>query len=74
MKYYEAISNAIMRIENEVKRPVKLECNIREKIVKVYVFLEGRWTLMEEILDFDNVSFMEIQTFILGSIENAEDD
>lgn len=74
MKYYEAISNAIMRIENEVKRPVKLECNIREKIVKVYVLLEGRWTLMEEILDFDNVSFMEIQTFILGSIENAEDD
>lgn len=74
MKYYEAISNAIMRIENEVKRPVKLECNIREKIVKVYVLLEGRWTLMGEILDFDNVSFMEIQTFILGSIENAEDD
>lgn len=74
MKYYEAISNAIMRIENEVKRPVKLECNIREKSVKVYVLLEGRWTLMEEILDFDNVSFMEIQTFILGSIENAEDD
>ena len=63
-----------MRIEGEVKRPVRLECDIREKVVKVYVLLEGRWTLMEKILDFDNVSFSEIQTFILGAIENAEDD
>ena len=72
MKYYEAISNAIVKIEENVNRPVRLMCDIKKKSVKIYVLVEGKWEFIDEILAFDNVSHWEVETFILGSIENVE--
>jgi hypothetical protein len=71
MKYYEAIGTAIMQIEESVQQPVRLECDIRKKSVKVFVMVEGEWRLMEEILDFNDVTHLQIKTFILGAIEDA---
>lgn len=72
MKYYEAIGNAIMKIELKINRPVKLECNIRDKSVAIYVLEEGKWRLVENILDFNNVSYLEVEEYILGNLQNEE--
>ena len=72
MKYYEAIGNAIMKIELKINRPVKLECNIRDKSVAIYVLEEGKWRLVENILDFNDVSYLDVEQFILGNIQDEE--
>lgn len=72
MKYYEAIGNAIMKIELKINRPVKLECNIRDKSVAIYVLEEGKWRLVENILDFNDVSYLDVEQFILGNIQDDE--
>lgn len=72
MKYYEAIGNAIMKIELKINRPVKLECNIRDKSVAIYVLEEGKWRLVENILDFNDVSYLEVEEYILGNLQDEE--
>lgn len=72
MKYYEAIANAIMKIELRVNKPVKLECNIRDRSVAIYVLEEGKWRLVENILDFNDVSYLEVEEYILGNLQDEE--
>jgi hypothetical protein len=74
MLYHEAIANAISKIQQNTNRPVRLICNVDKKSVTVKVKVRGRWRTMDEIYGFDNVSHLEIETFILGSIENAQDE
>ena len=72
MKYYEAIADAILKIELRIDKPVKLECNIRDKSVGIYVLESGKWILLDTVLDFVNVSHLEVEQFILGSIEQTD--
>lgn len=74
MKYYEAIANAIMKIELRVNKPVKLECNIRDRSVAIYVLEGGKWTLTDTIYEFTNVSYLDVEQLILGSIDQTNDE
>ena len=70
MRYYEAIGNAIMKIGTRVRKPVRLVCNLKEKSVDVYAKVEGKWVLMERVLEFDDVSYLEVEQLILGALED----
>lgn len=72
MNYYEAVANAILRIEGEVKKPVRLVCDIQNKWIEVHVKVRGKWVKADTIYGFDNVSHLEVEQFILGAIENAQ--
>jgi hypothetical protein len=72
MTYYQAIANAILKIEKNVNTPVRLLCDVKKKWVQVQVKVEGRWVETDKVYDFDNVSHLDVETFILGAIENAE--
>lgn len=74
MLYHEAIANSISKIQQRVNRPVRLICNINKKSVTVKVKVKGRWVKMDEVLGFDNVTHLEVEHFILGAIENAQDE
>lgn len=74
MLYYEAIANAIMKIELRVNKPVKLECNIRDKSVGIYVLECGKWVLTDTIYEFTNVSYLDVEQLILGSIDQTNDE
>jgi hypothetical protein len=72
MNYYEAIANAILRIEGEVRKPVRLVCDIKARWVEVHVKVGGKWVVSDKIYGFDDVSHLEVEQFILGAIENAQ--
>jgi len=74
VKYYEAIANAIMKIELRVNKPVKLECNIRDRSVSIFVLESGKWVLTDTISEFTNVSYLDVEQLILGSIEQTNDE
>jgi len=72
MEYYEAVANAILRIGTEVKKPVRLLCDVGEQWVEVYVKIGGKWVSVTKVYGFNRVTHREVEEFILGVIEDAE--
>lgn len=59
------------KIDKFVSRPVRLECDVKNRGVKIYIMISGRWTKVKDIPDFVNPTHLEVEDLIFEALSNA---